>query len=408
MAPRDHLRVLIVCGSDLRSPSEKQALWLATHLARHGHETLISLMGDPGSAAPEGATGIDGVELRWHRFRGPRLRRIDLVAATAFGPDLIHAWNPRVPVVAAARAYAVATGAPVLVHWEDDEWGMPAALGRASPLRRGGRLARRAVAVLQPSAWYLATAASIAWATEEAAAFDALTPVLARYVTERTGRDTAVILPTLPTSAPESAARAAAPPLPERIEGKSLVTLTGALIPSRIDDLRLALEGVASARARGADLAFVLAGRNLLGTDPGELARRAGLGPESFAFLGHVPYPSVPPLLNRSSALLAVSHPTSLNVMCLPSKLQTYLGSGTPTIVSAHGAGELFTDEEVLKLERADPDLLGHLLAELLLDEPRRRELAARGSAAARRVFDPETNTEAMLDHYRESLRALP
>ncbi|MBA2545822.1 MAG: glycosyltransferase family 4 protein, partial [Solirubrobacterales bacterium] len=373
------LRILFVCSSDLRSPSEKQVLWLSTHLAAAGHRSLISLRGDPDSARTEGAEGIEGVELRWHRFRGRRLSREDRAAAAGFRPDLIHAWNPRVPVIAAARSYSGATGAPVLVHWEDDEWGMPRAHTAEGTLRRTGQAARRAVARVQPSAWYLATEASIEWAASNSVAFDALTPILADYVRERTGRPCAAILPPLPSSPPGRAATG--PELPDWATGRPLVALTGALLRGRLDDIRLALRGAAAARRRGADLVFVLAGRNLTGIEPGELAADAGLGERDFIFLDHVPYPSIPSLLARSAILLAVSQPTSLNVMCLPSKLQSYLVSGTPTVLSAHGAGELFEDRrEVLKLDRPDPDCLGELIAALLEDPELQRILSEGGS----------------------------
>lgn len=399
------LRVLFVCSSDLRSPSEKQVLWLSTHLAAAGHRSLISLRGDKGSARSEGAEGINGVELRWHRFRGPRLHRADLRAAVKFQPDLIHAWNPRVPVIAAAASYADATGAPILVHWEDDEWGMPSGHAAANSLRRAGQAARRFVARVQPSAWYLATEASIDWAVTHSVAFDALTPTIADYVHERTGRPCAAILPPLPPSPPTELPRG--PALPDWTAGRPLVALTGALLGGRVEDIRLAMRGAAAARKRGADLVFVLAGRNLSGLEPDQLAADAGLGERAFVFLDHVPYPSIPSLLARCSVLLAVSQPTSLNVMCLPSKLQSYLVSGTPTVLSTHGAGELFVDRrDVLKLDRPDPARLGELIAELLGDAELQRTLADGGSAAARRLFDPQRTTEAMVTHYQVSLDA--
>lgn len=396
------LRILFVCSSDLRSPSEKQVLWLSTHLATAGHRSLISLRGDPDSARTEGAEGIEGVELRWHRFRGRGLRSADLAAAARFRPDLIHAWNPRVPVIAAARSYSRATGAPVLVHWEDDEWGMPRGHAAAGAPRRAGQAARRVVARVQPSAWYLATNASIEWAVANSAAFDALTPTIADYVHDRTGRPSAAILPPLPPASPGRPA--AEPKLPDWATGRPLVALTGALMSGRIDDIGLALRGAAAAR-KSTDLVFVLAGRNLTGIEPGELAADAGLGERDFVFLDHVPYPSIPSLLARCSVLLAVSQPTSLNVMCLPSKLQSYLVSGTPTVLSAHGAGTLFEDgTEVLKLESPDPARLGELIARLLDDLELQRTLSDGGAAAAHRLFDPERTTQAMLAHYRASL----
>lgn len=397
------LRILFVCSSDLRSPSEKQVLWLSSHLAARGHRAMISMFGDPHSAESEGGERIAGVELRRHRFRGPRLSREDRVAASSFQPDLIHAWNPRVPVIAAAREYSNATGAPVFVHWEDDEWGMLGGHPTSSAMRRAARAGRRLAAHLQPSAWYQSTEASIRWAVANAVAFDALAPILGAYVVDRTGRQCAVILPTLPSL--PSGPPPPAPELPRSLEGRPLVALTGALLNSRVEDLRLALRGAAVARERSAELAFVLAGRNLMEVEPEVLAREAGLSEEDFVFLDHVPYPSVPRLLERCSVLLAVSQPTELNLRCLPSKLQSYLVSGTSTVLSAHGVGELFEDrKEVLKLLDPDPDQLGGLIATVLGDPALRQTLSNGGTAAAKRLFDPERNTAMMIAHYRGSL----
>ena len=75
------LRVLIVCQGDLAGASEKQALGFAEQLAQSGHEVMLSLRGDPATAAREGAGGVPGLTVRFHGFRGPRLRRGRSMAA---------------------------------------------------------------------------------------------------------------------------------------------------------------------------------------------------------------------------------------------------------------------------------------------------------------------------------------
>ena len=141
------LAILVVCGADFRAPSEKQALWLAGALGAAGHRVLISLGGDPVTARAEGAEAVPGLRVVGHRLRGRSLGGDEAAAARDFAPDVVYALNARLPVVTAARAYARVTGAPVFVHFEDDEWGLrraPDGLPAARrAVRRCGARARR-------------------------------------------------------------------------------------------------------------------------------------------------------------------------------------------------------------------------------------------------------------------------
>jgi glycosyltransferase involved in cell wall biosynthesis len=313
----------------------------------------------------------------------------------------------RVPVVAAARAYSRATRAPVLMHWEDDEWGLRKGLPTSSPIRRVARLGRRIASVAHPPLWYLATPASIRWAARNAAAHDALAPALAAYVEQRLGRPCEVVLPAM--APPSANGEAAAPPLPAEVRAGQIAAYTGEIHSARVDDLKLAARAVAIAQKRGLDATFVHAGGNLAGVDTAELAADAGLRPGSYAFLGHLPYARIQPLLEESAALIESSRPIRFNIMCLPSKLQGYLASGTPVLASAAGAGELLRDrDEVLKTSTGEPEELADRLCEILTDDGLARTLAAGGPRAAKRLFDPVRNTDSLVAHYRRTLTESP
>jgi hypothetical protein len=114
------LRVVLVCQGDLGGASEKQALGFAEQLTARGHPVMLSLRGDPATVTREGADRVQNLTVRFHSFRGPRLARADVDAVRAFNPTLVHAFNPRVGTLVAARAYARAAAAPLFVHWEDD------------------------------------------------------------------------------------------------------------------------------------------------------------------------------------------------------------------------------------------------------------------------------------------------
>jgi len=395
------VRVLFVCGADFRAPSEKQVLAFSTELLRQGHEVMISFAGDPASVSEEGVDSIEGLIVHRHRLASPRLGRADVHAAQAFHPDLIHAFNSRHPVVAAARGYSRAAHAPVLVHFEDDEWGLARGPDDMPAGVRARRLLRRAAGVAWPRAWTLSTRSSLEWTRRHAAALDAVTPTLAEHVTERLGRECAVVFPMVA----DSSGPAAAPELPPHLERRDLVMLTGALYPAHEPDVRIGMQAVAQVRARGLDAVFVHCGAVAPSIDAAALARSCGLDDRSASFLGHLPAERARALLGRAAVLIQPGGPTEFNRLRLPAKLHPYLASGRPTVTFATGFGELLEDrKEVLKTHTGDPGELADRIAELLGDSGLRQTLAANGPLAAARFFDARRNTNALLVHYRRAL----
>jgi glycosyltransferase involved in cell wall biosynthesis len=397
----DTLRVLFVCGSDFASPSEKQVLWFSNRLVARGHAVMASIGGDPETAARE---GLDpGVAVRRHALRGRRLGGADRAAAAEFAPSVVHAFNARAGVIAAAADYARITRAPLVVHWEDDEWGLRSGAWRVGPRLLATRALRRAAALLQPSAWPFATRASLRRAAREAAGFDALTPAIARHVEERTGRAPAIVLPANP---PPSEGDAGAV-LPDALAGRELIVYTGALFPEFEADVRLGMRAVASLRAAHPRIAFVHTGRVLPRYDAARIAAEEGLDGDSAFFLGYVPFATVRALLAAAAVLIQPGAPRDVNRHRLPSKMQSYLASGTPTVTFAPGFAELLADrEEVLKTETGDPAELADRIGELLRDPALAARVGTGGRAAAARLFDPEANTDALVACYRAAISA--
>lgn len=401
---RHELRVLFVCGGDFSGASEKQAVWFAEELLRHGHAAMISVVGDAATASVEGVDRIAGLELHGHRFRGRRLRASDLAAARRFRPTLVHSFSPRMSMVTASAAYADATGAPVFVHWEDDEWSIRDDPMRRSIYRRLGRSARRVVAKLRPAQGSFATPASLRWSASHAAGFDALTPQLAERVRQRLGRDCAVVLPITPRS-PKDVAVPEPTALPTSLDGKQVLLYTGSVHPASEIDLEIALRATAEVQRRGWPVTFVHAGSILRRYRPERFVADAGVRTGTAVFLGYLPYARIPPLLRSATILLQPGRPTEFNRLRLPSKLQAYLASGTPTITFATGFGELLADRrEVLKTRTGDPSELADRIVELLVDRELRATLGREGPRAAERLFNPMRNTEALIAHYRASL----
>ena len=395
------VRILFVCGADFAAPSEKQVLWFANRLVARGHEVLASVAGDPVTAAAEGID--ERVAVRRHRLRGRRLDAHSRAAAVALAPDVVHAYNPRLPVMTAAAGYARATGAPLIVHWEDDEWGLMHEALRGPPRLAAARLVRRAAALASPAAWPFATRGSLRAAARDAAAFEGLTPAIAAHVEQRTGRSCAVLLP----ASPEPARDRPGDPLPPELEGRELVVYTGALFPEFESDVRLGMRAVADVRLARPTAAFVHTGRVLPRFDPRAMAAEEGLGRDAAFFLGYVPFDTVQALLRAASVLIQPGAPRDVNRYRLPSKMQAYLASGTPTVTYATGFAELLEDRaEVVKTQTGDPSELAARVRELLEDGDLAGRVGAGGRRAAARLFDPEANADALIAFYRAALNA--
>jgi glycosyltransferase involved in cell wall biosynthesis len=396
------LRILFVCGADFRAPSEKQVLAFAEVLTRRGHEVAVSIGGDLASVGEEGAQSLERFQAWRHTFRGPRLAPSALAACSAFRPTLVHAFNPRLPVVRATSAYSELTGAPAFVHFEDDEWGLAGQRAGASLGRRAARRAARALRALQPSLWPLADESSLAWAERQAVAADALTPVLARHVEERLGRSCAVILP--PVSGLGTTDR---PPSRNELPlgDGSVVAYTGGIFGAHSEDFLIALRAVGRLRAEGREVRLVQTGRVARRFAAGRLARDAGIPPAAVSLLGYRPAAEVEELMSRAHVLVQPGAPSEFNRLRFPSKLAAYLASGTPTVTFAVGPGELFEDRvEVLKTHTGEAGELADRIAEVLDDGELRERLSRGGPAAAARLFDPNRCADALLEHYGERL----
>jgi len=393
------LRVLLVGGSNLHSPDEKQFLEFARQLAGRGHRILFALRdGAPKYGREEHVELPAGMSLCSYRLRGRRARQANVDAVRRFAPTLIHALYPRGTVLAASSHFSRVTGAPLLVHVGDDEWGLmsgPPSSGAAEGIEL---LARRVVGRLHPWVWPYSTPGWLRFAARRAAAFDVLTPALREAVKERLGRDSTVILPAFDSAAPTDAESRQLIPS----DGDGPVAIyTGAVGAVHEADFRLGLRALAEVQRRGRTILFVHAGPVDERRHPLTLAAQEGMAPGTATALGYVPMAELPGLLKQAAVLLQPGAPSEFNRLRLPSKLQAYLASGTPTITFAVGFGELLQDRrEVLKTYTGDAGELADRIIEVLEDAELRATLAEGGPAAARRLFDPEANAARLETHY--------
>jgi glycosyltransferase involved in cell wall biosynthesis len=397
------LRILFVCGADFRAPTEKVVLGYALGLLEQGHRVLIAIRGDPRTADAElpGGELPAGLSILDYGFLGPILRRRDRRVVARFRPDVVHAFNPRFDIVRAIRGFDRATaGAPVVVHFEDDEWGLASGAG-GSPARRLARRGARLLAFAYPPAWRLATPGSLRWVSRYAAAFEAITPALASHVSSTLGRECQVLLPVHPAVGPGGPA-AVEPDLPAELGDRDRLVFTGAVFASHASDFRLLVEATGELKRRGHDAALLYAGASAPRFDLRDWARQAGLDGSDFVPLGYLDPTQLQGLLRAATVLVQPGAASEFNRLRLPSKLQAYLASGTPTVTFGCGAGELFEDRrEVLKTYGDTPTELADRIEEVLTDPALRQELGKNGPRAAERLFDRSRNCEVLTDIYR-------
>lgn len=355
---------------------------------------MIAIRGDQEGlevVLPEGRP--EGLSVMAFRFLGPRLRLGDQRRLQSFDPTLVHMYNPRSSVVAAVRQ-AFADGRPLVLNFEDDEWGLMH-LASASRARRLAGGIGRLLSMVWPPAWPYATPATLAWSGQAADAFNAITPSLAKEVERRMGRSAEVVLPVHPAlrnipDNPEPPTELA------RLEGRPVVAFTGAVFGPQEEDFRVLLQAIEIAKRR-TDFAFVFAGNAARRFDLERWSAGVGLDQRTFLDLGYLGTTALWGLLKSASVLVQPGRPTEFNRLRLPSKLLSYLASGTPVITFGCGFGEMLEDRvEVLKLQGDAPDELANALVEVLKNYELATELSRNGPAAARRLFDTSHNTDAL------------
>ena len=397
------LRITILCGANFRGPTEKVALGFGLELSRRGHRVLIAIRGNPESIRAEVSGDLpDGLEILSYRYLGPWVDRKAVTRARAFEPDVVHVFSPRSPVVRTHRRMYGDQVASV-VAFEDDEWGLASFAGR--PIREVvKRVVGRCLALAYPPAWPFVNRRSLRWVTVHGNVLHAITPALAREVEGRLGRSCEVLGPVHPSAITEEKVDSPTPSFGFD-KDRHLLVFTGAVFSAHIEDFRLMLASLALLNQRGLDPLLVHAGLAAERFDLDSWARQAGIREGGFRSLGYLSSAEIHALLARADVLIQPGIPNEFNRLRLPSKLQTYLASGTPTVTYAHGAGELLEDrKEVLKTYGPGPEELADRIEELLGNSRLRQTLTLNAPDAAKRLFGVEENTNALERLYREAL----
>jgi glycosyltransferase involved in cell wall biosynthesis len=418
------MRVLIVHPLGLRFAGYPYIEEKVQALAPHGVEVAV--------AAPfkDETTMVDG--------RAPSFARLALAfdrrgwmtrdvrrAITRFEPDLIHVWTPRALPSRIALEAMVATGAEVVVNYEDPEHlhfeqaagpfrsrSVLAHLDKANPTPDDvGRLLREL-----PWDWVMASVRTpfgtpflhplfFGLLNQSAAGFTGIWQpwvdvLAARFDRPALRMPLAVDLARLTPPGPEAIAAARSS---LGLSPTSLLLLRAGVLYAFVDDQTPMLEGYAAFLGRHPEARLVMCGHNYQeGRIAGALAR---LGIEDrVRWLGFLEAPEYQALLAAADIALCPGYPDEYNRFRLAGKIVEYMLAGRAMLCYASGIGEDLVDgRDALLLQPYTAETVAAQL-ERAADPDLRRTLGANAAALAREWFDVVPLAARLTAFYRTCL----
>jgi glycosyltransferase involved in cell wall biosynthesis len=359
------MRILLATPSMNMGGNERIVIALARGLAARDHE--VTVFGPSGALERELMdVQLDRIMLR-ERGRSPtgflwaggRLT----AALIRRRPDVVHAINPKMTAVAILAA-RISRARPVIV----------ATFGNCPPaeLPRAARILDRADATCAESSELGRELIGVG-----------LHPGRLR-----------IVPPGVPAIAPLGENARSALDAELGLGAGPVALVVGRLVEQK--NHHRMLESAAQVARRIPAVRFLVAGDGPL---RGTLERRAaelGLA-HCVTFLGN--RRDVPSLLGRSDVTVFSSDWEGLSVAALEA-----LAAGTPVVTTpAQGMRELLADGAGCVVDGFDSGSLATAIADLLTDEPRRRDMARRGSSLVASRY----SVEAMVDAYEELYRKL-
>jgi glycosyltransferase involved in cell wall biosynthesis len=415
------MKVLVVHPLGLRFAGYPYIEEKVRALQAHGVEvTVVAPFKDETTMVDGRAPSFGRIPLAFDR-RGWMTREARR-AITRFEPDVIHVWTPRALPSRIALEAMVATGADVIVNYEDpehlhfEEAGPPftsreilAPLDQANPTPDDiGRFLAS-----MPWDWVMATLkAPFATPFLHPLFFGALNQCAAgftgiwrpwvdllasRFERPALRMPLAVDLARLqPPSAPAiAAARASLGLGPD-----ALLLLRAGVLYAFVDDQTPMLEGFAAFLRTRPDARLVMCGHNYQeGRISAALAR---LGIErQVRWLGFLEAAEYQALLHAADVALCPGYPDEYNRFRLAGKIVEYMIAGRPMICYASGIGEDLVDgRDALLLDPYTPETVERQLSRAA-DPDLRRALGERAQALAREWFDVVPLAASMAAFYR-------
>jgi glycosyltransferase involved in cell wall biosynthesis len=400
------VKVLLVCLADFRAPGARQTLRLAEALTAAGNSCLVLIEGDLDSLRFASERELD-IEVGRFDFTGPRLDRRTRERVAAFGPDIVHCYEPRTAPLSASLQLSRQEDAPLCVRFADDDEGIASEAGGSGLRGRLGRPAMLALGTVFPRRWPYKHPLLYRRMLARAAGFDAIVPSLAKAVEERYGIECEPILPAITRSDPPQPSAG----LRSRYgigEDDRVVLYTGSVYRAQFPDFEILLRCFGEVAAANPRARLVHTGRIAPRYDLERLRAMAGAGADRVSFLGFLEDPGdVQGLLADAAVLVQPGAPTDFNRLRLPAKVHDYLLTGRPTVTFAAGFGEMLHDrEDAVLTETGEPAELARAIGWVLEDEGRASGLGAKGRERALALFDPEQIAEQTEAYYARALSA--
>ncbi|MBN1676636.1 MAG: glycosyltransferase family 4 protein [Kiritimatiellae bacterium] len=417
------MNVLLVSHTALKAACTLNMLELARELQKKGHKVLLLYAGDdePAAVVPYGA------ELNCRRivFGSVWLARELKRAVTQFDPDLIHLWGMRHIGQRAAFEALVATGAALVLHWEDDEYWVYRYDGGTeaddSVLRLADRpfltagvvreiLSRVSVESLyrtwmNPFSYISVHPLFFAALTHSATAFTAIWHPLERFLDSTFGRPVCLLPPGYRLEAMASQPIPAADdPWRRKLDIKPedvMVVSSGSLYDFSID-FHLWLQAFARVVKQRANVYLVLCGYNRRMQEFKALADSLGVL-NRIHMLGYLPKSDVQALVRGSDVAICPGERNSFNRLRLPSRIPECMALGKPMVLSSDGFGEsLVQGQDAVLVDSDSPDAWADGLLRLVDDRALRERVGSGGRKKAEEFFDIHRIAERLIAFYAD------
>lgn len=401
------MRILFCClGDFMGPPGTRQTLLLCRALEDAGHRCLLLLEGAPDTVRLVSPKEVGNLPIGRYEFRGPLLSRKTLGRAAAFGPDLVHCYEPRTAPLAAALAIARHERVPLCVRFADDDEMLRREAGGSGLRGALGRPTMLAVGTVFPNRWAFQHPLHHRRMLRAAAGYDAITPALAEEISRRYGVWCEPILPALPPQPPDA---------PRAVDVRThlglpatvpLLLYAGSIFRAQFEDFALLLRAFDAVVQRRPDVVLVHTGRLASRYREADIRALAGAGAERVRFMGFLEDPGdLTALMAEASALVQPGAPTEFNRLRLPAKVHDYLLAGRPVVTFSVGFGELLKDREQAALTRSGrPEELASTIEWLLADPSRADAIGEAGRQRALELFAPDAIARQTLAYYERAL----
>jgi glycosyltransferase involved in cell wall biosynthesis len=315
--------------------------------------------------------------------------------------DIIHAWTPRDNVRSFVLACLKKASARLIVHLEDNEEHLSCSYLGVDPAQR---FSEQALSKADLSPDCLSHPSRHRFFLRSADAITVITPSL-REMAPRgipcielpPGIDNRRFFPR-----PQSAGLRASLGLQE---GEKIIVFSGSNTFANEAEVRDLYGAVALLNARGVAVRLLRTGHYSSKFTPPLAAHLL----THVTDLGFVDKTRIPELLSLADLVVQPGHPGPFNNYRLPSKIPEVLSMGLPLILPAANAGlELKDGEEALLLKKGSAEEIAGLCVRIFSDNDLAQSLSRGGLAFAKRRYDLDTNTEALVALYRTTLGQAP